>query len=689
MSELRKLAEARGIADVLYGPAQANEGQFAQQGGWYFPVWEKGKEAARKRWKNASSNGQPKYASTPGKGDVPRYYFLPGLKEHVQDTIYIVEGEMDLWTMHAAGVKNVLCWNTGAKAVPNDLCTVLRALQVERVVMIVDADEPGYASAAKVINKLADDERMSVDVFCPYPNDFGSGKDLNDLWCELGFDGEVFQSELAELAPINDDVMMYLPVSTGSNHQQMGFDDSEDWFAEWVETVKRQLEPDALTGKKHAHCPLPNHEDKNPSFRISFDKLAMGRPVCSCALGTMEVKEAWMAVADAVGAQSWDSYKSTKQAKRKEKQQHERKQQHSHDVASGKTSLPDVLSYMTTSDDVLNEIEFIIREKVPLDYRPFITPFDWLHHFGGAAEMIEPGTMVGIISVSGGGKTTFWEHWCEIARRTGHSWVIYSPEWSAQRLGYRMLQRETGVPKNAITRMRLYENEKRAGVSYNHAGIGMGDEKRQELIDALVELKARQGKYYYVEADKLPEEQQRQLDIDQLLAMILATVRYAQSQGSDVAGAVIDYLQLMTAFANTSTSNWAWAETLVGKIKAWSYRHKITVYVVSQATQAHARSVRKGGMVGTTDGQGISDQKFQLYFALTPEYDDKQEKTGVVRLTVGKNNEGLTGSVRLSTKFDRLMFGDPVEDEDGNDDVVPVLEAQPDEDDYFDLGGGF
>ena len=98
------------------------------------------------------------------------------------DTCVIVEGEMDVLAMHEAGVKNVISVPNGATLNSNNLDYLDNCIDYfedkERVILAVDADEPGQALKQEFIRRLGAEVCYLID--------FDDCKDANDYLVKYG-----------------------------------------------------------------------------------------------------------------------------------------------------------------------------------------------------------------------------------------------------------------------------------------------------------------------------------------------------------------------------------------------------------------------------------------------------------------------------------------------------------------------
>ena len=100
------------------------------------------------------------------------------------DECIIVEGEMDVLALHEAGIKNVISVPNGATLNSNNLDYLDNCIDYfedkTKVILAVDADEPGQALKQEFIRRLGAEVCYTVD--------FADCKDSNDYLIEHGAD---------------------------------------------------------------------------------------------------------------------------------------------------------------------------------------------------------------------------------------------------------------------------------------------------------------------------------------------------------------------------------------------------------------------------------------------------------------------------------------------------------------------
>ena len=114
------------------------------------------------------------------KGAEKVFYNINSVVNH--DWCVIVEGEMDVLAFHEAGIKNVISVPNGATLNSNNLDYLDNCIDYlgdkEKIILAVDADEPGQALKHEFIRRLGAEVCYLVD--------FGNVKDANDFLIHYG-----------------------------------------------------------------------------------------------------------------------------------------------------------------------------------------------------------------------------------------------------------------------------------------------------------------------------------------------------------------------------------------------------------------------------------------------------------------------------------------------------------------------
>ncbi len=258
--------------------------------------------AKAQRWKSASSqrpegsSSWAKYRWHPDKPSGNAGYFDPdyGLKDaikHAFGCLYIVGGEIAAMSMFAAGFRNTTSF-FGDNAIPRDtLLEDLKTLGVSLLYMIPDRDTAGMNCAATVRDLVSRDLDLEFSVYAlPYEIAEKHGKDVNDLWLQLGANREAFRDAVDAMPiwklPEPKPTVLTFPLVTSFN---------EDLPEGFKSALFRDVESRAPQNKafrwhsdgwsSNIRCPF--HDDKEAS--AGFNKESMSFKCFAC--GAKSAKE--------------------------------------------------------------------------------------------------------------------------------------------------------------------------------------------------------------------------------------------------------------------------------------------------------------------------------------------------------------------------------------------------------------
>lgn len=206
----------------------------------------------------------------PGQKSDEVFYFAGALDElkraikAVDGIIYIVEGEMDVWSLHTLGIHNVI-GTYSATSIPSDIASILDMLGAIRFIYLADNDQSGDAGAAKLATLLAQSGWQGEGEFRKVKGPGIPPKgDANDLLCH-------HYPDLAAALAALDALPTFLPqierdpapaLSIASGYNDPRWDPVK-------EAVRIALDVSDYNrkgfSKKHFRCLDPQHEDPGPS----------------------------------------------------------------------------------------------------------------------------------------------------------------------------------------------------------------------------------------------------------------------------------------------------------------------------------------------------------------------------------------------------------------------------------------
>ena len=175
----------------------------------------------------------------------------------------IVEGEIDVWSMHALGLPNTIGLY-GISHIPKDINSILDELGVAKAVYFADNDSSGEQGASTLRTLLHESAWRGTGEYRKFAGPGIPEKgDANDLLCHHYPDLAAARAALAALPRLETSIKRKpapKPVAEMA-------DNGEGWD-EIKETVRLALGVEDFNRKgfsKNFRCILPHHEDKGPS----------------------------------------------------------------------------------------------------------------------------------------------------------------------------------------------------------------------------------------------------------------------------------------------------------------------------------------------------------------------------------------------------------------------------------------
>ncbi len=210
--------------------------------------------------------------NSPGqKTDEPSYYIgaLEDLKSVVKAAgarLYIVEGEVDVWSLQALGIHNVI-GTYSASRIPRDIARILDELGVRQLIYIADNDKSGDKGASKLATLLHQSRWQSKT---EYRKITGPGipdkGDANDLVCHHYPDISAARAALDALPRFVPDIKLKsaLKPSRAANYSMDGWDAVNQAITNAHGLTSADFKASGFT-KKNFRCLNPQHEDKTAS----------------------------------------------------------------------------------------------------------------------------------------------------------------------------------------------------------------------------------------------------------------------------------------------------------------------------------------------------------------------------------------------------------------------------------------
>lgn len=297
--------------------------------------------------------------------------------------------------------------------------------------------------------------------------------------------------------------------------------------------------------------------------------------------------------------------------------------------------------------------DYAVRLGIPDGPQPVIVPFRAIWTFGGFAHAIQPGKLIGVVGMSGGGKTSFMETLADAWMLQGHHILWWGVEWSWQEMMDRTVQRYGGPSMEAMALHALYLHEKKLNKK-QHLGKELTDQEQQNAVQITYRVQTWMGSSHMLEEPVS--------DLEQLLGEMGSRIDTLRAEGVTITVVVFDYLQLLDLYSARSESEKN--SIALGKIKHFCSKYKVVGVVSSQVTKASSMALRAQNQKKDLDmdvesAQAMRSDKFNLVLMLLPIYEEDGvtlTEQGIIK--VAKNSTGSKGKVKVYTDPKHLRWVD-------------------------------
>jgi len=311
---------------------------------------------------------------------------------------------------------------------------------------------------------------------------------------------------------------------------------------------------------------------------------------------------------------------------------------------AGTVALGNAIPVVTRSSRLSTYINRLLDFETPVVNPPVPFPLKVLHQFGGMARVVKPGKLIGIVGVSGGGKTSLLET-CVDGLLTVHApALVWSPEWTADEFVERAVQRNGGISASDLYYHEIFKDEYQRGIK-NGIGVELSEKQIESATAAVRVLRTYTEEVGYLDMPFLT--------LGYLQASIEATLKSLDFKPRVL---IIDYIQLFHAM---ETNQDLTMYNLLLRIKAICQQYGLVGIIASQVTKASSKDNLNGKILDAYDARYVNDDAFNLFVTINPDYHEiTGERQFSAVLNVAKNSMGKRGKVRVAVDWEKLLFSD-------------------------------
>lgn len=305
---------------------------------------------------------------------------------------------------------------------------------------------------------------------------------------------------------------------------------------------------------------------------------------------------------------------------------------------------PTAITVVKRSTRLTNYIDRVLDYDRPIENPPVPFPMRVLHQFKGMAEITRVGKLIGIVGVSGGGKTSLLETMIDGLLSFHVPSLVWSPEWDADEFVERAVQRYGGPSTAELYKHENFIHEFQNGIK-DGIGVELSKEKVESAKSAIKVLRGWTDEVGYLD---MPD-----LTMGYLQASIEATLKSIDFKPRVLA---IDYIQLFHALETDPNLT---MYNLLMRIKTICAQYKLVGIVASQVTKASTKDQKNGKLLDSQDARYVNDDAFNLFVTINPDFHEVTgERLYSAVLNVAKNSMGIRGKVRVAVDWEHLSFSD-------------------------------
>lgn len=293
-----------------------------------------------------------------------------------------------------------------------------------------------------------------------------------------------------------------------------------------------------------------------------------------------------------------------------------------------------------------------LQDNEPPVTPPMHGPLSALYDFGGYCRVIPPGRLVFIVGSSGTGKTSMLETITDRWTPMGYNLVVWSPEWSADEMIERAVQRQGGATLEQLYLHQIALSDMANG--YRTQGRLLDQRTIDQSLSTSEDIAASFGEVFYLGAREL-----NSLNFKTILPNVARDLYAEQKRRYNAV--LLDYAQLMHACEDKDVSMYQ----VLMRIKQACLLTGMVGVIATQTTKADTRSGSQGTLLDASSARFVNEDAANLFITLNLEKEPPDGgdpySTGVLNVT--KNSIGRKGKKRVFTELNKLAWLDKVHDD--------------------------
>lgn len=612
--------------------------------------------------------------------DLPMFYTpnYEALRQAVSISngeLHMFEGDKDTWTALAAGYFNSVGLFSAGTNMTEELGYQLKAIGVKTIRYYPDADHAGWHLAERLLAIMTKSD-IRVNVFhLPLYIRGQRIKDTSDVWLAVEQNPELYNQMLRGLR------QLVLPSQVNLERAK----DGEGIFnADFYNQIEIAL---GITKYKnggwsdYTKCIFHDHSEDDTDPKFGWNK---NYHIARC----FKCGETWLAkdVAEKIGI-DWKKYVNSGRDKDKvpsitspstsletPARQLEQAKASELKIANNlfgginaESNFADIPSseFMYTLDEALDNYALRLVGALPTAYPPLPNPIKPMHKLGGNARIITRPTMIGVLGVSGGFKTSLLQGVSNKYSQDGYHGIIYSPEWSPERNADRIIQQMGGMKMSQMSLLARYYYEQ----SMIDKGILASDDTSVfgEKPDESVMLKSESAISYVRNAfrGKIVYLKDFGSSILDILAMTKEAYKRMADAGYTPSYFIFDYAQMAEPPMNWP-GRWDMQMT-IKQTKKLTMELGLITWMASQVRKSDTEDLAgaDGDILTSTSGLNFHDHQFNLFLTVNPMKEiivfPNGRRLREVKLAVTKNSEGDKAdtkdlAISMFVDLDRMLM---------------------------------